>query len=367
MVLRILDANFDRAREALRVLEDLARFGLDDRPLAVAFRAERRKLGAMASPHLLSLLDARQAAEDVGAPAPGRPPETRRDLTDVAAANARRAQEALRVLEELAKLPDAPAGLDAAVLEGARFTVYDLERRLIGGLTRKSLAERVSGLYFIIDPAVTAGRDPLMVTRAALEGGARVVQWRDKLRSKGEQLPQARAFAALCREAGAVSIMNDHPDLAVAAGTDGVHLGQKDLPLAEVRRFLPLGMIIGVSTATLGEAVAASDGGADYVAVGAMFPSRSKDDTRPAGTATLRQVRARVRRPLVAIGGIGPANAAEVVQAGADALAVISAVSLADDVAEAARELVRRIAAARTAGEETMMAQQLPKSAGAES
>ena len=198
---------------------------------------------------------------------------------------------------------------------------------------------QVRGLYVIVDPEQTNGHDPIDIARWALEGGARVIQLRDK-RDKGYVLPLAREMAELCRARGALFIVNDHVDVAILAEADGVHLGQHDLPPAEARRLLPAEAIIGVSTALLEEALAARDEGADYIAVGAMFATNSKQRTRPAGLETLRRVRAAVSdRPLVAIGGINESNAASVRTAGADAIAVISAVTGAADVQEAARRL----------------------------
>lgn len=349
-VLRILDANFDRAREGLRVLEDVARFGLDDRRLAAALRDLRHQIGELGRPLTLDLVSARRAESDVGGPSAAKPELERGDLAALVAANARRVQESLRVLEELAKLPEAPLGPGAAaVVERARFQVYALERDLLGQVTRQQITERIRGLYFILDPAMTAGRDPVMVVREALAGGVSVVQLRDKHREKGYQLALARQVKAACDEAGAVFLVNDHPDVALAVGAHGVHVGQKDLPLEAARRVLSIKEIVGVSTATVDEALAAAAGGADYVAVGAMFPTQSKDDTRPAGLETLRRVREQVRQPLVAIGGITAGNAGEVVRAGADAVAVISAIVLAPDIRAAARRLGDAIAAAHAA------------------
>ena len=203
---------------------------------------------------------------------------------------------------------------------------------------------QIRGLYVIIDPDACAGRPygrPLSavgVGRLALEGGASVVQWRDKRRDKGDQLDDARAIRALCRAHGATFIVNDHADLALAAGADGVHLGQHDLPIAAVRPIVRE-MIIGVSTNTVEEAQRAEAAGADYVAVGAIFPTRSKDVTRAASIERLRDVRTAVRVPVVAIGGIDASNIGEVIAAGADAAAVISAVCGAASPERAAREL----------------------------
>jgi len=202
----------------------------------------------------------------------------------------------------------------------------------------------VHGLYVIVDPNACSDRDAVEVARLALEGGAAMLQWRDKHRDKGDQIADARAIRNLCREHGALFIVNDHVDLALAVGADGVHLGQHDLPAAEARTLVPESFLLGVSTNNVEEAQRAEADGASYVAVGSIFATDTKEITRPASPDTLRQVKRGVGLPVVAIGGIDAANVAEVVAAGADAVAVISAVCSADDVRAAARELRTRIA-----------------------
>src|SRR3990172_9054412 len=118
-------------------------------------------------------------------------------------------------------------------------------RRLAEG---DRMRDKLRGLYVIIDPAVARGRDEVEVARAALEGGARLLQLRDKTREKGLQLPVAQALQALCRERGALFIVNDHVDMALAVEADGVHVGQKDLPVSVVRGLAPQEMVIGCST-----------------------------------------------------------------------------------------------------------------------
>ena len=202
-----------------------------------------------------------------------------------------------------------------------------------------AVAGDVHGLYIIVDPHQTRGRDPVEVARLALAGGAQVIQWRDKLRDKGEQIAQAQAVREICRVCRALFIVNDHVDLALALSADGAHLGQKDLPALLVRPWVPDGFLLGVSSNTVEEALRAERDGADYVAVGAIFPTNTKDVTRPASLERLREVKAVVNVPVVAIGGIDDGNVREVIAAGADAVAVISAVCLADDVEAAARRL----------------------------
>ncbi|MDI6857771.1 MAG: thiamine phosphate synthase [Dehalococcoidia bacterium] len=200
-------------------------------------------------------------------------------------------------------------------------------------------AAQIRGLYVIVDPEQTRGRDAVEVARQALEGGARVIQWRDKTREKGVQLPEVRAVRSLCEEHGALLIVNDHFDLALAASAHGVHLGQKDLPAAEVKGMAPKDFLIGVSTNNVEEARRAQKDGAGYVAVGSVFPTATKGVTRPASLERLAEVKAAVRVPVVAIGGINEGNIARVAEAGADAAAVISAVCEAEDVKAAAQWL----------------------------
>jgi thiamine-phosphate pyrophosphorylase len=204
------------------------------------------------------------------------------------------------------------------------------------------MREHLRGLYVIIDPQVAHGRDEVEIAREALAGGAAMVQLRDKTREKGLQLPIATAIADLCRQSGSLFIVNDHVDLALAAGADGVHVGQKDLPVSVVRRLLGDGPIIGCSTNSVDEARRAVADGADYVSVGRLFPTGSKSDTRPATLDTLRAVKATVDVPVCAIGGINESNIDDVIAAGADIVSVIAAVVSAPGVREAARALGRR-------------------------
>ncbi len=198
---------------------------------------------------------------------------------------------------------------------------------------------RLRGLYVIVDPEHTAGRGPVEVCRRALAGGAMAIQWRDKRRDKGEQLADLEQLLTLCRSAGAPLIVNDHVDLALAVGADGVHVGQHDLPVAVARRLLHEGAIVGCSTNNPDEARAAEAAGASYIAVGRIFPTTSKPNTRPADLGVITRVKAAVRAPIVAIGGITSENIAQVVAAGADAAAVIAAVGEAPAIEQAARAL----------------------------
>ncbi len=215
---------------------------------------------------------------------------------------------------------------------------------------RREAAWRVAGLYVIVDPQLTRERDVVDVARAALKGGATAIQLRDKVRDKGDQLPTARRLLDVCQEHDASFIVNDHADLAAACGAHGLHVGQHDLPIPEARRVLYPAQFLGTSNALLQEAEASVQQQVDYIAVGAMYATDSKGNTRPAGVQRLRQVRQRVNGvPIVAIGGITLDNVDPVLEAGADGICVIGAVCLADNPEQAARLLVERIQARRAA------------------
>jgi thiamine-phosphate pyrophosphorylase len=198
-------------------------------------------------------------------------------------------------------------------------------------------------LYVILDRTAAAGRDLLELLDAVIAGGARTVQLREKTWPSGQLLPLAERLRARCRAAGVTFVMNDRVDLAVAVEADGVHLGQDDLPPRLARPLLRPGMILGVSTHSVEQARRAQAEGADYVAVGAMFPTRTKPDFELVGPALARAVRPEVQVPLVGIGGITPENVGQVIQAGADGVAVISAICAAPDPAAATRSFLQAI------------------------
>ncbi|MBI4298239.1 MAG: thiamine phosphate synthase [Chloroflexi bacterium] len=208
---------------------------------------------------------------------------------------------------------------------------------------RRNQASKIEGLYVIVDPQATRDRSVLEVAEAALEGGARVIQLRDKTQDKGDVLRVAFRLAALCETYNGIFIVNDHADLALVCGARGLHLGQHDLPIVEARKVLSPLQLIGRSNATVEEALESQAQGADYVAVGSIFPTATKENTRPAGLKTLRRVKELVNLPVVAIGGINETNVSHVVEAGAEAVCVVSAVCMADNPETAAAMIVERI------------------------
>ena len=202
-------------------------------------------------------------------------------------------------------------------------------------------------LYVILDRAAARGRDLVDLLAAAVAGGCRMVQLREKDWPSGRLLPLAERLRARCAADGVTFIVNDRVDLAVAVGADGVHLGQDDLPARVARPLLRPDMILGISTHSVTQALVAQADGADYVAVGSMFATATKADFELVGPDLIRKLRPQIRVPLIGIGGITHDNVQDVVRAGADGVAVISAVGSAEDPRAASARFVALIQAAR--------------------
>jgi thiamine-phosphate pyrophosphorylase len=346
--LRMIDANLNRSSEGLRVLEDVARFILNDAKLSQQLRTLRHDLAQETKSLSVGLLSPRDSEHDVGRPYLRDKELTMeatslRGLLDLVTANAKRVEESLRVVEELAKLPEISSMLNSASFEQMRFALYTVERDLISRISRRDKIERISGLYVILDRQFLAGKDELDIAGQIIEGGARVIQLRDKQSTKRELLLVAQKLKELCSQAGVLFIINDYLDLAMAVDADGLHIGQGDLPLPVIRRELPIDKIVGCSVTTLSQATKAQKEGADYIAVGSIFPTTTKKGATVVGVDMLKELRRTVSTPVVAIGGINQDNVGEVVAAGADAVAVISAVLGEKDVRGAVQKLIAKM------------------------
>ena len=248
------------------------------------------------------------------------------------------ARASLSYLTDAGQFSDLGLRIAQGILASLDSLQLDLGRRL-----REDTRRSIRGLYVIIDPLVTAGRPPEYIAEEALEGGATILQLRDKTRDKGLSMPLARRLNELCREKDALLIINDHADLAAAVDAHGVHVGQEDLPVPSARKVLNDHQIVGRSNHHAEEAAESQAQGADYIAVGAMYPTGSKDQPIVEGPPLVSAVKGAVDLPVVAIGGITAERAPEVVKRGADAICVISAVGLAPSPRDAAGRLVEAI------------------------
>jgi thiamine-phosphate pyrophosphorylase len=338
--LRIIDANLNRAGEGLHLLEDLARLILNDANLTQQLKTIRHEILRGDWSFNQQLIQSRDSESDVGVDIEARGEEEQRELPIMVVANARRVQESLRILEELSKIPGTTPQLDPEKFKQARFALYSIEQALLSKLSRQDKTGCLTGLYAIIDSQALSGRSHIEVASQLIRGGAKAIQLRDKLYSRDELLPIAQQLKNLCSEHSVLFIINDYLDIALAIGADGLHLGQKDLPIPVARKLLPIDIILGCSVTNVEQATVAESNGADYIAVGSIYPTSSKETAKVVGLERLRQIRQAVSLPLVAIGGINKDNAAEVSAAGADAVVVLSAILKAKDVVEAARQII---------------------------
>ncbi|MCI0787863.1 MAG: thiamine phosphate synthase [Chloroflexi bacterium] len=242
--------------------------------------------------------------------------------------------------------PGARGAVNAEMDQALSETLATLSQK-IGATLRAQQADRIRGLYVIVDPQVTGGRDPMEIARAAVRGGARMLQLRDKLRDKGEILKLAEPLQQLCQDNDVMLIVNDHVDLAAAIGSAGVHVGQTDLPVEQARQVLGPAQVLGRSNREIQQLIESQEMGADHVAFGAIYQTTTKSGTRaPQGVEPLRRAREVTKVPLVAIGGINAENVAPVVEAGADAICVTAAVASAPEPEAAAIQLVEAIRSA---------------------
>ncbi|MBI2847956.1 MAG: thiamine phosphate synthase, partial [Chloroflexi bacterium] len=221
--------------------------------------------------------------------------------------------------------------------------LYTIEQKIIGRLLRLDKLKRLGGLYVIIDTDLLKERNHVEVARQTIEGGARTIQLRDKTTGKRDLLAVAHRLKLLCEEHNVLFIVNDHLDIVLETDADGLHVGQEDLPAAAARKLLPLDKILGVSARAVELAQKAQADGADYIGVGAMYPTLSKVKTVVVGLERLQQIRQAVSLPLVAIGGINQDNAADVISAGAASVAVMGYILNAPSPEEAARQIVARL------------------------
>ena len=342
---RIIDANANRAREALRVMEDAARFILDDADLSARLKGLRHDLASALGDGARELAW-RDTPGDVGTAIATASEYRRESVREVVVAAAKRLTEALRSIEEYAKAsalnPDRQGRggpiLPAAV-EQLRYRAYDVEQALVLAMgTGRAPQWR---LCVILTEALCAHHGWRDVARLAMDGGADCLQLREKHLDSGELLARARELVAMARPRGVSVMVNDRADIALLAGADGVHVGQSDLSVGDVRRLAGVELLVGVSTTTIEQARRALLDGADYCGIGPVFPTTTKEapggrsDGSVAGTTFVRAYAAHdpPLPPHLAIGGITLENVAEVAAAGARGVAVSASVCGARDVA----------------------------------
>jgi thiamine-phosphate pyrophosphorylase len=334
-VFRLLDANANRAREGLRVMEDYARFILDDGPIAGVLKGIRHELTALIP---ADAIYSRDTPGDVGTGNKTSAELVRQDTAAVVTAAGKRLGEALRTIEEFLKTTS-PS--DASKIEAIRYRVYDIEQKLAFSLRPASRFASVR-LYVLLTES-SCKLPWIEAAEQAILGGADCLQLREKNLESGDLLKRARLLVALCRRHGVLCIINDRPDIALLADADGVHVGQDDLPAIEVRKIVGREKIIGVSTHRMDHAKTALRDGADYLGVGPFFKSGTKPRDFISGPMYAAEAAKSIHLPLVAIAGINEENVDDVLAIGVRAVAVTAAVIGQDDPRGAAVRLKARL------------------------
>lgn len=333
-IYRIIDANLNRAAEGLRVLEDTVRFIIEEKDLTEKLKNLRHLiLGEIKNlPENQRLIISRESKKDVGRRLKE---EAREKIDELITANFRRVEEAERSLEEYGKLILPSWG---EKFRQFRFQTYVLEKEV-----KIKLKKKIDYSLYAITESSLKIEELVEKVKKAIEGGVCVIQLREKNLSSREFLLRATELRKII-PSHITFIINDRIDIALACSADGVHLGQDDIPLSFAREIMGEEKIIGISTHNLEEAKKAESGGADYIGVGPIFPTSGKPDAgMPKGVKIITDIKKQVKIPVVAIGGISCENIQEVLRAGADGVAVISAIFSQKDVLKATKALREKI------------------------
>ena len=342
-VYRIIDANFNRSREAIRVIEEFCRFALNSGPLTERAKQIRHELSsAIGRLNAGRLISSRDTLGDVGVGKTVDEQLVRGELRDCFTAGCKRLTEALRVLAEMTQTQDRSV---AETIEKLRYAAYTLEKDIV---LFSDAFEKFKGvrLYVIITCNLPA--DIISLTCKCAAGGADCIQLRAKAVEDDKLFAIAVEFVRICKDAGVLGIINDRIDVAVAAGADGVHLGQNDLPIEQARKFQLAPLIIGKSTHSTRQLRAACEERPTYAALGPVFATETKPTAEAVGLDYVRQatgILADTGIGSVAIGGITLDNVEDVLRAGAKAIAVCAAVTKAGDPTAACGALKEKITA----------------------
>ena len=334
---RIIDANINRSTEALRVLEEIARFYLDDVNLSSKLKDIRHELSKIADKDYEKFLASRNTIDDVGININN--PSKRIDILNIFKANIKRLQQALRTLAEYGQAE----GIDFAVFEKARYESYTLEKNMYENLSLKLNKFRLQDkkLYLVTSSDKFDNDDDFLnAVASALDGGVRLIQLREKSHDAKRIIRLGKKIRELTSLYEAVFILNDRIDIAQIIEADGVHLGQDDIDIKDARNVLGDKMIIGLSTHCPEQAIKAVESGADYIGVGPIFTTPTKPGRIAVTTDYAKWVSENINIPWFAIGGIDLTNINEVLESGANRVAVVRAIINAENPSSVAKEFI---------------------------
>ena len=336
---RILDANLNRAAEAARILEEIARFLLDDKVLAESLKNIRHSINNIQEKNYNQLLNARDTENDVGTDIKNKTQRT--NIENIFKANIKRLQQALRTLSEYSVDNDETK----TSLEKLRYKTYTLEKimwdKLKENFNRIKLSEKK--LYLVTNSDKFKTEDEFLnAIASALEGGVDIVQLREKNMPANKILALGKKIKQLCLQYNATFIINDRVDIAAILEADGVHLGQNDLDVKSAREILGENCIVGVSTHETSQALKAVGDGADYIGVGPVFATPTKENVIPVGLEYVKWVSENIKIPAFAIGGIDTNNVDKVLNAGLTKVCAVRAIINADSPQNAAENFLNK-------------------------
>ena len=332
-IAQLIDANLDRAREGLRVMEDWCRFGLKRNDFSIQIKDWRQQLGAH---HHNIYRRARLTSNDPAMGISHQLQKVRSTPEAIFIANSSRVQEALRVIEEFTRLTDPNL---CRIATKIRYETYEIEIKVLNtseGINKRKALKDCS-IYLI-----TTNRSDLEnVVLQALKAGVKIVQYREKFLQDKEKISQAKCLASLCKKHNSLFIINDRIDIALAVDADGIHLGQEDIPTKIAREILGTEKIIGRSTHCLEDIKNAEKDGCDYIGIGPIFPSETKKQLNPIGIDYLRKGLNETLLPAFAIGGINSSNINKINQLNNLRIAVSDAVINSKDPFTTTEELLK--------------------------
>ena len=339
-IYRIIDANINRASEALRVLEDWARLANNNQSISEKLKKIRHNINNSFS-LFTNLILSRESENDIGRNIENNSKRT--TIKDIIKANCKRAEEAMRVLSEYGQL----LNIDIKQIEQDRYEIYTTEKELIK--TERLIRLHNAQLYLVASgkgaPTGRLNKNALLSTiEKSIGGGIDIIQLREKNKSEKEIITLGKEIKNLVKNTEVLFIVNDRVDIALACEADGVHLGQDDLPVNEARKITPDGFIIGLSTHCIEQGKSGLTSGADYLGVGPVFPTPTKPDYKAAGLEYVTWVCKNLNTiPWFAIGGIDITNIDKVIQSGASKIAVVRAIMEADSPEEITTLLKRKL------------------------
>tara|TARA_Y100001968_G_scaffold228266_1_gene211074 strand:- start:827 stop:1879 length:1053 start_codon:yes stop_codon:yes gene_type:complete len=332
-IAQLIDANLDRAREGLRVMEDWCRFGLKRGDFSIQIKDWRQQLGAH---HHNIYRKARLTSNDPAMGVSHPLQDVRSTPEAVFIANSCRVQEALRVIEEFTRRTDPKL---CEIANKIRYETYEIEIEVLNtteGMKRRQTLKNCS-VYLV----TTNTKNLEEIVLQALKAGVKIVQYREKFLLDKEKIPQAKRLASLCKEYNSLFIINDRIDIALAVNADGIHLGQEDIPTKIAREILGTEKIIGRSTHCLEDIKNAEEECCDYIGIGPIFSSKTKKQLNPIGVDHLKKGLSETSLPAFAIGGINNSNIRKLKNINNLRIAVSNAIINSNDPFSKAEELIK--------------------------